>query len=187
MTGKDMSKRERLVEAAVNLAYRQGYTRTTIADIARESGVPLGNVYYYFKTKDDIATAILDHHKGEFESLKAELAELPSPKARLVAFVNKTVGKAGEIALKGCPTGSLSAELLKAGDKAAVEAFPLLAAPIEWMAEQFADMGHGDDAEALALQLQSSLQGASLLAQNARNPELLAREGARLKMWINGL
>jgi hypothetical protein len=55
------------------------------------------------------------------------------------------------------------------------------------MAEQFAEMGHGDDAEALALQLQSSLQGASLLAQNARNPELLAREGARLKMWINGL
>ena len=60
-----MGKRARLVEAAVNLAYRQGYTRTTIADIAKESGVPLGNVYYYFKTKDDIATAILDrllHH-----------------------------------------------------------------------------------------------------------------------------
>ncbi|WP_180901819.1 TetR/AcrR family transcriptional regulator [Martelella soudanensis] len=187
MSKRDIGKREKLVEAAVNLAYRQGYTRTTIADIARESGVPLGNVYYYFKTRDDIATAILDHRKGQFESLKTELAGLPSPKARLVAFVNATVGNAGEIALKGCPTGSLSAELLKAGDKAAVEAFPLLAAPMAWMAEQFAEMGHGEDAEALALQLQSSLQGASLLAQNARNPELLAREGARLKMWINGL
>jgi len=31
-----------------------------LADIAREAEVPLGNVYYYFKTKDEIGEAIVE-------------------------------------------------------------------------------------------------------------------------------
>ena len=37
-------KRERLTEAAKTLFYQQGVTRTTLADIAHEAKVPLGNV-----------------------------------------------------------------------------------------------------------------------------------------------
>jgi AcrR family transcriptional regulator len=36
----------------------QGVERTTIADIAPAADVPLGNVYYYFKMKDDIVDAV---------------------------------------------------------------------------------------------------------------------------------
>src|SRR5436190_1322862 len=55
---KRPGKRERLVTAAQELVYRQGVARTTLAHIAEAADVPVGNVYYYFKTKDDIVGAV---------------------------------------------------------------------------------------------------------------------------------
>ena len=42
-------KRVRLVDAAKALIHKQGFNLSTLADIAQEADVPLGNVYYYFK------------------------------------------------------------------------------------------------------------------------------------------
>ena len=184
---KTSGKREKLVEAAVALAYRQGYRRTTLADIAAESGVPLGNVYYYYKTKDDIGEAILGHREGEFEAMRARLDGLPTPKARLVAFVDMTIGNAANVAERGCPMGSLCAELLKDGGQLAARSNALFARPMGWMEHQFSALGYADAAPDLALQLQSSLQGASLMTQSFRDPALLEREGRRLKSWIEAL
>jgi TetR/AcrR family transcriptional regulator, transcriptional repressor for nem operon len=184
---KPGSKLDRLVAAAVALAYRQGYRKTTLADIARDSGVPLGNVYYYFKTKDDIGGAVLQHRESAFEAMRARLDGLPTPKARLLAFVEMTVRNAATVAKRGCPMGSLCAELLKDGGQLAKRSNVLFAEPMDWMARQFSALGHADAAPDLALQLQSSLQGASLLTQSFRDPTLLEREGRRLKSWIEAL
>lgn len=184
---KSNTKRERLAKAAVELAYRQGYRRTTLADIAAESGVPLGNVYYYYKTKDDIGEAIIGHRQGEFEAMRARLDALPTPTERLLAFVDMTVRNAATVAERGCPMGSLCAELLKEGGQLAERSNALFAKPMEWMEHQFSALGHADAAPDLALQLQSSLQGASLMTQSFRDPALLEREGRRLKSWIEAL
>ena len=53
-------KRERLVNSADTLILRQGFKQTTLADIADDSGVPLGNVYYYFKSKEDIGMSVIE-------------------------------------------------------------------------------------------------------------------------------
>ncbi|MGZ3346649.1 MAG: TetR/AcrR family transcriptional regulator, partial [Caulobacteraceae bacterium] len=53
-------KRDRLVEAAADLAHRRGFRETSLAAIAEAAGVPLGNVYYYFKTKDALAEALIE-------------------------------------------------------------------------------------------------------------------------------
>ena len=47
-----MLKRDRLIEAAKEKFYQQGVARTTLADIAQQAQVPLGNVYYHFRTKE---------------------------------------------------------------------------------------------------------------------------------------
>ena len=44
-------KRSRLIQTAVKLAYLHGFRTTSLADIAEAAKVPVGNVYYYFKTK----------------------------------------------------------------------------------------------------------------------------------------
>src|SRR5258705_1889960 len=59
MARTHIDKRSRLVSAAVGLAYQNGFEATSLADIAREAKGPLGNVYYYFKTKDEIGEAIV--------------------------------------------------------------------------------------------------------------------------------
>ena len=63
MTGSaPTGKRARLVAAACQLVHQQGVESTTLADIAQAGGVPLGNVYYYFKTKNDIVRAVVETH-----------------------------------------------------------------------------------------------------------------------------
>jgi AcrR family transcriptional regulator len=185
--GTRTDKRERLIDAAIKLAYDQGYRRTTLADIAGESGVPLGNVYYYFRTRDDIGEAIVLHREGQFARLRRRLDALPTPADRLTAFVDVTIENAPNVARSGCPMGSLSAELLKDGGALAGRCKTILSEPMAWMEEQFRAMGHVGDAASLALQLQSALQGASLLTQNFGDPSLLEREGARLKSWLRSL
>jgi AcrR family transcriptional regulator len=54
-----------LVAAARELVYRQGVERTTLADIAQVADVRLGNVYYYFKTQDDIVAAVVQAQRLE--------------------------------------------------------------------------------------------------------------------------
>ena len=47
--------RARLLEAAEKTTYRYGFGNTTIADIAEEARIPLGNVYYYFKSNSAVS------------------------------------------------------------------------------------------------------------------------------------
>ena len=47
------------------LIHKQGFNLTTLADIAQEANVPLGNVYYYFKTKESIAEAVIANRGRE--------------------------------------------------------------------------------------------------------------------------
>src|SRR3954471_13214863 len=81
-------KRERLVSAACELVYRQGVARTTLADIAQAADVPVGNVYYYFKTKDDIIAAVVRAHGEGLESTLGDLERRHrGPEARLKALM----------------------------------------------------------------------------------------------------
>ena len=48
--------------AACRVLHEQGVERTTLADIALAADVPVGNVYYYFKTKDQLVEAAIKAH-----------------------------------------------------------------------------------------------------------------------------
>jgi TetR/AcrR family transcriptional regulator, transcriptional repressor for nem operon len=180
-------KRERLVAAAVELAHRQGYRATTLAHLAEEADVPLGNIYYYFKTKEEIGNAILEQRKCDFAAMRERLAGIATPQGRLIAFVEMSIANAPMVAERGCPMGSLTADMLKDDGELASKANVLLAGPMAWMAEQFAEMGRGAEADDLALQLQSSLQGASMLAHALGDAAPLEREGRRLIAWLEQL
>ena len=56
---KKATKRERLVRAAAECFREGGIRATTIKIIAERADVPIGNVYYYFKTKEDFASAVV--------------------------------------------------------------------------------------------------------------------------------
>ena len=84
---KAAGKRRRLTAAAARVLHEQGVERTTIADIARAADVPAGNVYYYFKTKDELVEAALAEHVDHLKTLTDRLDRLPDPRERLKGLV----------------------------------------------------------------------------------------------------
>src|SRR5258708_4378029 len=111
--------RIRLLEAAKAVTYRHGFGQTALADIARQARIPLGNVYYYFKTKDEIGDAIIEHRLSRFKEILQELDQAASPAERLCAFVQTKIKNRAALARSGCPVGTLCSELHKEGGAAA--------------------------------------------------------------------
>ena len=179
-------KRERLVDAAVTLFHHRGYGQTSLSDIAEQSGVPLGNVYYYFKTKDDLANAVIEeriHHQHEmFDNCE----QADDPRASLYCFLDILVDLSGDISKYGCPIGGLCQELNKDDTALSHKADELLGQAIKWSTKQFKQMGHKDAAQ-LAQHLMATMHGASLLANTFTKPRIIKEEAARMKAWIKGL
>jgi TetR/AcrR family transcriptional repressor of nem operon len=181
-----MDKRERLVAAARRLLHEQGVETTTLADIAQAADVPLGNVYYYFKTKGDLVHAAIDHQAQEVVSVLASLDRHGSPSARLKAFVREVTAQRDLVVEHGCPVGSLCSELDKRSDGLERAGAELLQLPIDWAERQFRAMGR-HDARDLAVALMAAYQGVALLTNTFRDPGLMVREGRRLERWIDSL
>jgi AcrR family transcriptional regulator len=122
-----IDKRSRLVSAAVGLAYQSGFGATSLADIAREAEVPLGNVYYYFKTKDDIGDAIVELRLAQLSAQRQRWNEAGSPKDRLCACVQDVFENKDFLAQRGCAVGAFCSELHKAGGSVATRATEIFA------------------------------------------------------------
>ena len=183
----EKTARTRLLQAAEKVTYRAGFGNTAIADIAKEARIPLGNVYYYFKTKDEIGDAIVELRVSRFRKLLQELDKAESPKERLCGFVQIKINNRESLARSGCPVGTLCSELRKLGSAAADKSRVLFAEALSWMEEQFKALGKGADSRGLAVQLLSATQGVSVLAHTFHDPEMIDMEAARLKEWIRSL
>lgn len=51
---KRKEKRERILQEAITLFSRNGYSQTTISDVAKASGVSFGSVFTYFSSKEEL-------------------------------------------------------------------------------------------------------------------------------------
>ena len=179
-------KRQRLIEGARELIHEQGVHRTTLADVAARADVPLGNVYYYFKSKDELVGAVIDSYKGEAAVLIQGFERHRSPQARLKALVQSWTEMRDAVARYGCPMGSLCAELDKLDDGRDRDAAAVMGLIIDWAEGQFRLLGRRD-ARDLAVSLFAGIQGAALLSSNFRDPQILTRQGRVLERWIDTL
>src|SRR4051794_40645487 len=135
MRARNNEIRARLLRAAMEAIHRQGFHRTTLADIAREARFPLGNLYYYFKTKEELGAAILHAYRTELQARFTEWEQLPDPSARLDAFVDMIIGMSKVAADRGCPFGTLSSELSKERAALSRSSTDLFRAALEWLEE----------------------------------------------------
>jgi len=180
-------KRERLVAAATQLVHQQGTERTTLADIATTAGVPVGNVYYYFKTKDEVIAAVIESHARLTRAALVSIeADHRSPKDRLKALVREFAGQSEIIARYGCPLGSLCSELDKRAPDQGLAVAELMRLPIDWAQKQFRSLGR-QDARELAFDLLAAYEGSALLANTMHDSDVLASAARRLDRWIDAL
>lgn len=176
-------KRERLITAGRELIYSKGFTRTSLADIAEASGVPLGNVYYYFRTKQALLDAVVSAQKDDFRERAASFERYATPRARLQAYLDSVIEAEDSITRYGCPVGSLSQEMNKSRELSRASVSEGLILRAQWVSEQFRAMGRAD-AQDLGVWLIASVQGVILMANAMADPGVIERQIGQLKAWI---
>lgn len=176
-------KRERLVKAGRKLIHSKGFDATTLSDIARVSDVPLGNVYYYFRTKEELLDAVVHEQEDEFRTRVARFEKEATPQARLLAFLDSVIESRVNITRHGCPVGSLSQEMNKRSGASRARVNQQLIARAQWVSNQFREMGR-TDAQELGVWLIGSVQGVILMANALSDPAVIERQIGQLKAWV---
>jgi AcrR family transcriptional regulator len=180
-------KRQRLVAAATDLSHRVGLSNASLATIAEQAEVPIGNVYYYFKSKDELAAAVVGTRRDEYERLRASWDEEgDDPVGRLVSFVRHASDGAELLSARGCPIGGLCNDLARTNADLGAEAGQIFAATIDWATHQYATLGHPRPGQA-ANRLVALVQGATVLAHALHDPEVLRAECARAEEELRTL
>jgi TetR/AcrR family transcriptional regulator, transcriptional repressor for nem operon len=164
MGNKGDTNRERIIEAADKLFYARGYNQTSFRDISVSTGIPRGNFYYYFKTKDDILGAVIESRLKFFSGMLAQCESIATqPTGRLLAFADMLETLSDNIVEVGCPIGSLTVELAKDEphlQRKSREIFELLR---DWLEGNFKEIGVSQPKDA-AMDLLAHIQGVSVMA-----------------------
>lgn len=71
-----MSKKEEILEAAIDLFSQEGYAAVSVRDITRAVGIKESSLYNHFSSKQQLLESILELFRREFRSIFPPLAEL---------------------------------------------------------------------------------------------------------------
>ncbi|MES9906548.1 MAG: TetR/AcrR family transcriptional regulator [Sedimenticola sp.] len=185
MPKKSEQTRQRIVDAANQLFYQKGYNRTSFTDVVEAAGVPRGNIYYYFKTKDEMLLAVISHRLEVITTMLVEWEKnIPRPLRRLERFVQIMYDSTPALLRSGCPMGSLNIELAKDQPELKAESKKLFDLFQQWLVRQFSAIGYPAEATELSLQLLSRGQGAIVVAQVYQDPGFLERSTKEINRWL---
>ncbi|KAA3647283.1 MAG: TetR/AcrR family transcriptional regulator [Chloroflexi bacterium] len=85
-------RKEQIIDAATHVFARSGYAKARMDDIAKETGVSKGTLYWYFKNKDAILLAILDNLLDRELAAIRKLEQQPgSAREQLLATIDITI------------------------------------------------------------------------------------------------
>jgi TetR/AcrR family transcriptional regulator, transcriptional repressor for nem operon len=176
---------EHIVDVADRLFYRQGYERTSFADIASAVKISRGNFYHHFKSKDEILEAVIARRLIKTREMLARWeSEAKSPADRIRSFIHILIANQAKIRLYGCPVGTLSSELAKMDHTSRAEANKLFGIFRAWLREQFIQIGRKANADDLAMHLLARSQGIATLYNAFRDEKFLRTEVDQMCSWL---
>lgn len=112
MSSRPGSTRDRLLEAAAELFYRQGVQRTSVDAVAAAAGHAKPTLYTLFGSKENLLRAVLERKfEQRRRALEALLAGLASPRERLSAVLENQAEAVGTEGFRGCPLVNAAVEL----------------------------------------------------------------------------
>ncbi|VAW69127.1 Transcriptional regulator, AcrR family [hydrothermal vent metagenome] len=188
MGTKGSANRQRIVDAADHLFYSRGYNQTSFSDIADETGIPRGNFYYYFKTKEDILAAVVDARLADTQNMLFDIEKAATdPLQRLHALTEFPLQREQQVLKYGCPIGSLSTELTKEQDteispSRLTAVFDLLKG---WIEVQLKQIGQGPRSADISMDFLAKMQGVIMLANIYQDVEFLRRGVKDTHDWLN--
>ncbi len=109
---KKLGVKERIIEAASNLFYFQGYNQTGINQIIDEAGVAKASMYQHFRSKEDVAVAYL---KGRHIMWMGKLEECVDrqnhEKGKVLGCFDYLTEWLNEVNFRGCGWQNIIADL----------------------------------------------------------------------------
>lgn len=85
---KEERFRAQVLEAAQQLFQQYGLQKVTMEDVARASGKSKSTLYYYYKSKEEIFDAVVDHEIRDVQGqLRMALEQADTAGAKLESFV----------------------------------------------------------------------------------------------------
>lgn len=84
MPRKKQTTKSKIVKAAWNLFYKNGYDNTTVEDIIKLSKTSKGTFYHYFKGKDALLTTLSDLFDQQYEEINNTLDQSLSAREKLL-------------------------------------------------------------------------------------------------------
>jgi AcrR family transcriptional regulator len=82
-------KAHRILQGAATVFSEKGYHHASMRDIARETGISLAGMYYYFSSKEEMLYSIQKFcFRQVLDGIQQRLRELDDPVERLRAFIH---------------------------------------------------------------------------------------------------
>jgi AcrR family transcriptional regulator len=107
------SPRERILQTASDLFYRNGYRATGINEIIRKSGVAKATFYAHFPSKETLAVAYIQSmSQRDIQSTKEGVQSLKGAEAKLIAIVANLEGYVEQNHYRGCAYLNMSSEVI---------------------------------------------------------------------------
>jgi len=104
--------RQRILESAMDLFYRQGFRATGINQIITESGVAKASFYAHFPSKNDLLYEYAkEMAKRDFAEIQQEVDALPTPRERFFGPLQVLVPWFQQTGWRGCPFQNLMPEI----------------------------------------------------------------------------
>jgi AcrR family transcriptional regulator len=90
---KTTNKKLQIISAAKQCFAQYGYDKTTLDDIGKRLGLNKSSLYYYFKNKEEIFTAVvLEEADTIVDGLQAEMENKTSPEEKIQFYMKKRIG-----------------------------------------------------------------------------------------------
>ncbi|MEM7422288.1 MAG: TetR/AcrR family transcriptional regulator [Pseudomonadota bacterium] len=162
--------RTRLLDEAEARMRTSGFHMVSFRDLADAIGIKSASVHYYFRTKEDLARALVRRYSdGFFETLRGHQASGKSP---VDAFVQTYLDAYAENG-RGCLCGLLGAETNGLPDAVSVDVARFLQENLDWVSSNLPAGWSSDHRREAAAQILASLQGAMMLAVSLDDPGIL--------------
>jgi len=112
-TQRGKETRERIVRAAAELFHLHGYYHTSVDAILRRANVKKGNLYFHFRTKEEIGYAVVESFADQFGKLfTTTTASKTSLREQIRAFFGAMEQyHVDNHCQGGCPFGNLALEM----------------------------------------------------------------------------